>query len=43
MDALRELALQQRGDQVDLAKIAPADLAEFPQQAFIAGFRKYTT
>ncbi|MGQ9583953.1 MAG: 4Fe-4S dicluster domain-containing protein [Anaerolineae bacterium] len=42
MEALRELALKARGDHLDVARVPIEDLAEFPQQAFIAGFRKYT-
>lgn len=42
MEALRELALRARGDHINLNCLPPATLAEFPQQAFIAGFRKYT-
>jgi heterodisulfide reductase subunit C len=42
MEALRELALQELGDQVDVAKIDAGELARLPQQAFVAGFRKYT-
>ncbi len=42
MEALRELALQDKGDHVTVAAIPPEDLAEFPQQVFISGFRKYT-
>jgi hypothetical protein len=34
--------LQERGDYIDLNTLSLDDLAEFPQQAFIAGFRKYT-
>ena len=43
MEALREIALQRGGDHLDIAAIRPEELAEFPQQAFIGGFRKYTT
>ena len=43
MEALREIALQRGGDYLDIAAIRPEELAEFPQQAFIGGFRKYTT
>ena len=43
MEALREIAMQELGDHVQVAGIDAADLAEFPQQAFVAGFRKYTT
>ena len=42
MEAIREIALQERGDYIDLNTLSPDDLAEFPQQAFIAAFRKYT-
>ena len=43
MEALREIALQRGGDHLDIAAIHPEELVEFPQQAFIGGFRKYTT
>ena len=43
MEALREIALQRGGDYLDIAAICPEELAEFPQQAFIGGFRKYTS
>jgi hypothetical protein len=39
---VREIVLQERGDYMDLSTLSPDDLAEFPQQAFIASFRKYT-
>jgi len=42
MEAVREIILQERGDYLDLRRLSSDDLAEFPQQAFIAGFRKYT-
>jgi len=42
MEALREIALQRGGDYLDIKAIRPEELAEFPQQAFIGGFRKYT-
>ena len=42
MEALRDLAMQNLGDHLLVAKIDIGDLAEFPQQAFVAGFRKYT-
>jgi heterodisulfide reductase subunit C len=42
MEAIREIALQQKGDHIDIAGLSADDLTEFPQQAFIAGFRKYT-
>jgi len=43
MEALREIALQRGGDYLDIGAIPPEELAEFPQQAFIGGFRKYTS
>jgi heterodisulfide reductase subunit C len=43
MEALREIALQRGGDYLDIRAIRPEELAEFPQQAFIGGLRKYTT
>jgi heterodisulfide reductase subunit C len=43
MEALREIALQRGGDYLDIESICPEELAEFPQQAFIGGFRKYTS
>ena len=43
MEALREISLQERGNHIDLTTVDPCDLAEFPQQAFVAGFRKYTS
>jgi len=43
MEALREIALQRGGDHLDISDICPEELAEFPQQAFIGGFRKYTS
>lgn len=42
MEALRELAMQEQGDHLEIARLDVQALAEFPQQAFIAGFRKYT-
>ncbi len=42
MEAIREIVLQERGDYIDLGDLSPRDLAEIPQQAFIACFRKYT-
>ena len=42
MEAIREIAIQERGDFRDLAGLSPRELAELPQQAFIAYFRKYT-
>ena len=42
MEALREIALQRGGDYLHIEAIPLEELAEFPQQAFIGGFRKYT-
>lgn len=43
MEALREIAMGELGDHIMVAKIDAHDLAEFPQLAFVAGFRKYTS
>lgn len=43
MEALRDIALQEKGDHLKVETIPPEELAEFPQQAFIGGFRKYTS
>jgi len=43
MEALREMAMRERGDYLDIGAIPPEELAEFPQLAFIGGFRKYTS
>lgn len=42
MEALRELALQEGGDRLISHKIEITDLQEYPQQAYIAGFRKFS-
>jgi heterodisulfide reductase subunit C len=42
MEAVREIILQEKGDHITLNDIPPMELAEFPQQLFIGGFRKYT-
>lgn len=42
MEVLRELAMQEYGDHLEIASFDPQEIAEFPQQAFIAGFRKFT-
>jgi heterodisulfide reductase subunit C len=42
MEAMREIILQEKGDHVSVNDIPSVDLAEFPQQLFIGGFRKYT-
>lgn len=41
MEAIRKIALDRYGDHINVAKISPEELAEWPQQAFIGGFRKY--
>jgi heterodisulfide reductase subunit C len=43
MEALRELAMLRGEDHLAPGSVPPDDLAEWPQQAFVAGFRKYTT
>ncbi len=43
MEALRDMALQEEGDHLEIETISSEELAEFPQQAFIGGFRKYTS
>lgn len=43
MEAVREIILQEKGDHVTVNDISPVELAEFPQQLFIGGFRKYTS
>ena len=42
MEALRELVLLRGMDHLAPQSIPPEDLEEWPQQAFVAGFRKYT-
>jgi len=42
MEAVREIALRERGDYLVIEEIPAEELAEFPQLAFISGFRKYT-
>ena len=42
MEALRELAMEQGGEVLLYTEIPEEELEEFPQQAIIAGFRKYT-
>jgi len=42
MEAMREIILQEKGDHVSVNDIPLVELAEFPQQLFISGFRKYT-
>ncbi|HDN80605.1 MAG TPA: 4Fe-4S dicluster domain-containing protein [Chloroflexi bacterium] len=42
MEALRELAMERDGDTLKHTEIPKEELEAFPQQAIIAGFRKYT-
>jgi len=43
MEALRELAMEERGeDYLDIGRLTPAELVEFPQQGSMGGLRKYT-
>lgn len=42
MEALRDLALQEKGDCVKITELPPEVLTDFPEQAFVSGFRKYT-
>ena len=42
MEALREIVMYERGSHIDYEAIPPEELREWPQQAFIGGFRKYT-
>jgi len=42
MEALREVAMDKGGDHLVLTEIPAEELAEWPQQAFAGGFRKYT-
>lgn len=42
MEALRELAMEREGEVLLYTEIPEEELEEFPQQAIIAGFRKYT-
>jgi heterodisulfide reductase subunit C len=42
MEALREMAIEENGDAVRITRLPAEVLAEFPEQAFVSGFRKYT-
>ncbi len=42
MEALREIVMFEEGSHLNIDRVSPADLVEWPQQAFIGGFRKYT-
>jgi len=43
MEAIRQIAMQRRGNQMESIQLAPEFVAEVPQLAIIGGFRKYTT
>jgi len=43
MEALREMAMDKGGSHIIISEIPAEELAEWPQQAFVGGFRKYTT
>jgi heterodisulfide reductase subunit C len=42
MEALRDVAMDKCGDHITIAEIPLEDLADWPQQAFVGAFRKYT-
>ena len=42
MEALRELAMERSGDHLPPDRLPAEALAEWPQQAVVGGFRKYT-
>jgi heterodisulfide reductase subunit C len=42
MEALREIVMFEEGSHLNTDRVSPAELVEWPQQAFIGGFRKYT-
>lgn len=42
MEALRKLVMERGADHLAPGAIPPADLDEWPQQAFVGGLRKYT-
>jgi heterodisulfide reductase subunit C len=42
MEALREIVMFDRGSHITHDTIPPEEMMEWPQQAFIGGFRKYT-
>jgi heterodisulfide reductase subunit C len=41
MEALREIVMYERGSHIEPDAIPPEEMEEWPQQAFIGGFRKY--
>ena len=42
MEALREILMYEQGSHINYDQISPEELVEWPQQAFIGSFRKYT-
>jgi len=42
MEALREVILQEHGDQISINALPIEELAQFPQQLYIGSFRKFT-
>ncbi len=42
MEALREVAMEAQGDHIVIPEVPGEELAEWPQQAVVGGFRKYT-
>jgi heterodisulfide reductase subunit C len=42
MEALREIVMYEQGSHIDHGDISPEEMSEWPQQAFIGGFRKYS-
>jgi heterodisulfide reductase subunit C len=42
MEALRTLAMERAGDHLAPGTVPATELEEWPQQAFVGGFRKYT-
>jgi len=43
MEALRQIALKERGDYLEMPEISADLLTQAPQLALISGFRKYTS
>jgi hypothetical protein len=42
MEALREIVMYEEGSHINYDAIPPEEMKEWPQQAFIGSFRKYT-
>ena len=42
MEAIREIVMYEEGSHIDYDAIPPEEIVEWPQQAFIGGFRKYS-